>query len=94
MLFLMFSNISENSQEKTCARVSLLTKLQASNFNFIKKESLVQLFSTESREILTKTYFVEKGLGLQLYLKRMPYCEFYKNCREKPINGENWAKTG
>ena len=37
--------ISQNSQESTCARVSLLIKLQASVCNFIKRETLAQVFS-------------------------------------------------
>ena len=38
--------ISRNSQERACARVSLLIKLQTSG-NFIKKEALAQVFSCE-----------------------------------------------
>ena len=34
----MFLEISQNSQENTCARVSFLIKLQAETCNFIKKE--------------------------------------------------------
>ena len=45
----VFLKISQNSQENTCARVSVLIKLQACNF--IKKETLVQLFSCEFCEI-------------------------------------------
>ena len=37
----------QNSQEKTCATVSFLIKLQAEAFNFIKKEALAQVFSCE-----------------------------------------------
>ena len=36
--------ILQNSQENTCARVSFLIKLQASTCNFIKKETLAQVF--------------------------------------------------
>ena len=39
----MFLKISQNSQENTYARVSLLMKLQAEACNFIKKEILVQV---------------------------------------------------
>ena len=38
----VFLEISQNSQENTCARVSVLTKLQAHACNFIKKETLPQ----------------------------------------------------
>ena len=37
--------ISQNSQENTCARVSFLIKVQASACSFIKKETLAQVFS-------------------------------------------------
>ena len=40
----LFLKILKNSQESTCARVSLLIKLQTSG-NFIKKEALAQVFS-------------------------------------------------
>ena len=43
--------ISQNSQENTCARVSFLIKMQASTCNFIKKETLAQVFSCEYSEI-------------------------------------------
>ena len=39
----VFLEISENSQENTCARVSFIIKLQA----FMKKEALAQVFSCE-----------------------------------------------
>ena len=40
-----FLDISQNSREKTCARVSFLIKLQASACIFIKKQTLAQAFS-------------------------------------------------
>ena len=51
----MFLKISQNSQENTCARASSLIKPQACNF--IKKETLAQVFSCEFREIFKNTYF-------------------------------------
>ena len=39
--------IPQNSQENICARVSCLIKLQASACNFIKKETLALVFSSE-----------------------------------------------
>ena len=53
----MFLEILEYSQENTCTRVSVLIKLQASTFNFIKKEALAQMFSCEIREISKDTFF-------------------------------------
>ena len=47
----MFWNISQNSLEKTCARVSFLIKLQAEVCNFIKKGTLAQVYSSEFYEI-------------------------------------------
>ena len=43
----VFLEILQNSQENTSARVSFLIKLQAESCNFIKKETLVQVFSYE-----------------------------------------------
>ena len=46
----MFLEISQNSQENSCAKVS---------FNFIKKETLAQVFSSELCEIFKNTFFTE-----------------------------------
>ena len=51
----MFLEISHNSQENTCPRVSFLIKLQAPP----KKETLAQLFSCEICEITKNTFFTE-----------------------------------
>ena len=53
----MFLIISQNSQEKTCARISFLIKLQALVCTFIKIESLAQVFSYEFRETFKNTVF-------------------------------------
>ena len=50
----VFLEISQNS----CARDSFLIKLQAT-CNFIKKESLAQVFSCESCEVSKNTFFIE-----------------------------------
>ena len=47
----VFLKSSKNSLENTCARVPLLTKLQAEACNFIKKETLAEVFSSEFCEI-------------------------------------------
>ena len=52
----VFLEILENSQEKTCARVPFLIKLQAQACNFIRKETLAQAFSCEFSEISKNTY--------------------------------------
>ena len=51
----VFLEFSQNSQENTCARVSFQIKLQASG-NFIKKETLAQVFSCEFCEISKNTF--------------------------------------
>ena len=56
----MFLEISQNSQENTCAGISLLIKLQAEHCNFIKKEILTQVFSSELWEFFKKTFFTEQ----------------------------------
>ena len=48
--------MSQNSQENICARVSFLIKLQAEPCNFIKKETLAQVFSCEFCDISKNTF--------------------------------------
>ena len=48
--------ILQNSQENTYARVSFLIQLQAKACNFIKKETLTQVFSRESCDIFKNTF--------------------------------------
>ena len=48
----VFLKILQNSQENTCVRVPFLIK-------FIKKETLVQMFSCEFSEIFKNTFFIE-----------------------------------
>ena len=55
----VFSEISKNSHENTCARDSFLITLQAQACNFIKKEFLAQVFSCEFCEISKNTFFKE-----------------------------------
>ena len=52
--------ISQNSQENICARASFLLKFQAYTCNFIKKETLTQVFSYEFCEIFKNTIFIEQ----------------------------------
>ena len=53
----MFLKISQNSPENISARVSFLIKLQASDLQFIKKETLAQVFSCEFCEIFKNNFF-------------------------------------
>ena len=48
----VFLEISQNSQENTCARVSFLMK-------FFKKETLAQVFYSEFSEISKSAFFTE-----------------------------------
>ena len=50
----VFLKILQNSQENTCARASFLIKLQ-----FIKKQTLAQVFSCEFCELFKNTFFIE-----------------------------------
>ena len=50
----VFLEISQNSQENTCYRVSFLIKLYASACNFIKKETLAEVFSCSYMKIWNK----------------------------------------
>ena len=51
-----FLKILQNSQENTCDRVSFLGLA----CNFIKKETLAQVFSCEFCEIVNNTFFIEQ----------------------------------
>ena len=53
----IFLEISQNSQEDICAKVSFLIKLQVQACNLIKKDTLAQAFSCEFCEISKNTYF-------------------------------------
>ena len=53
-----FLKISQNSQENTYARVSLLIKPEAA-CNFVKKEALALVFSCEFCEFLRTSFFIE-----------------------------------
>ena len=55
----VFLEILQNPQENTCARVLFLIKLQAYAYNFIKKETLAQVFFFEFCEISKNTFFTE-----------------------------------
>ena len=57
----MFLEVSQNSQENTCARASFLIKLQAEAeaCNFINNKTLAQVFTCEFCEISINTFFTE-----------------------------------
>ena len=56
----VFLKISRNSQKNNCARVSFLIKftgLRPTTYNFIKKETLAQVFSCEFAKFLRTPFF-------------------------------------
>ena len=55
----VFLENSQNSQESTCARVSILVKLRASGMQLFQKETLAQVFSCDFCEISKNTFFME-----------------------------------
>ena len=55
----VFLEISQNSQENTCARDSFFNKVAGQACNFIKKDSVVQVFSCEFCEISKNAFFIE-----------------------------------
>ena len=55
----VFLEISQNSQENTCARVSLLIKLQAKVSNFIWKETLAQVFPVNFEKFWRTPFYTE-----------------------------------
>ena len=64
----VFLEISQNLQGNSCTKVSFLIKLQAESCSFIKKETLVQVFSCEFCEISENTCFYRTPLVLRLTL--------------------------
>ena len=54
-----FFKIPQNSQENTCVRVSFLISCRPETYNFIKKETLAQVFSCEFCEIFKSIFFTE-----------------------------------
>ena len=68
-----FLEISQNSQENTCARVSLI-KLQAEAFNFIKKETQTQVFSCKFCEISKNIFFTEHVLVTASIIRFLVIC--------------------
>ena len=55
----VFLKISQNSQKNICVRASFLITLQVEAFNFIKKETLEQVFSCEFCKISKNTFLTE-----------------------------------
>ena len=58
----MILEILQNSQGNTCDRISFLNKVAALSCNFIKQETLLQVFSYEFCEISKNTFFYRAPL--------------------------------
>ena len=65
----VFLEISQNSQENTCAKFSFLLKAMACNF--IKKETLPQVFSCEFCEICKNAFLKEHLRWLLLEVRTL-----------------------
>ena len=51
-------DVLKSFAENTCARVSFFIKQEASDYSFIKNETLAQVFSCEFCEICKNTFFL------------------------------------
>ena len=73
----VFLEISQNSQENTCARVffNKVAGLRPYACNFIKNETLAQMFSYEFCEISKTPFFIEHLWWLLLISRVLPYME-------------------
>ena len=75
----VFLEISQNSQENTCARVSFSIKLQVCNF--IEKETLALVFSCKFHEISKNTFLHRTPL-----VAASVWQQFYVQQRENSIS--------
>ena len=64
----VFLEISQNSQENTSARVSILIKLLPETWSFIKMETLAQVLSCEFCKIYKNTFFTKHVWATASYL--------------------------
>ena len=82
----VFLKISQNSQKNACARVCLLISCRPQACNFIRKETLAQVFSCEFCEICKSIFFTEDlrttaSERLWMVPSDLNYCRAYpKNC--------------
>ena len=76
----VFLEISRNSQENTCTRVSFLIKSQAEACNFIKKQTLAQVFSCEFCKISKNTFYYRTPfVAASAFIKHMFNVEYFQN---------------
>ena len=93
----VFLEISQNSEENTCAIASFLIKLQAWACKFIKKETLPQVFSCEFCEISKNTFSTEhlQTTLLDLVEKPQPATLLKKRLWHRcfPVNFTKFLRT-
>ena len=82
--------MSQNSQENTCARVSFLIGVAC---NFIKKETLAQVFSCEFCEIFKNIFLTEHLWTTTSLFSTSPKTSFLqKQVLENTINKNHTSK--
>ena len=72
----VFLEISQNSQENTCARVSILIKLQALPTTFLKKRLWHRCFFCEFCKISKNTFFYRTPLVVASILVNFRHLNF------------------
>ena len=70
--------VSQNPQENTCPRASLLLKFKPQTCNFIEKETLAQVFSYELCEISKNIFFHRTPPVAALPNRGYLYCAILK----------------
>ena len=78
----MFLGISQNSQENTCATVSLLLKLEAKVGNFISKETLAKVFPVNLAKF-GRTPFLTEHLWWLLLVLQNRFCYKFPDIHQK-----------
>ena len=74
----VFLQISQNSQESTCARVSFLIKLQGQNKHFLPPDTHVYMCVSGSRKCDLCTHnFIKKETLAQVF--SYEFCEIFRN---------------
>ena len=90
----LFLEMSQNSLESTCARLSFLTKLQAKACSLIKKETLAQVFSCGFCEISKNAFFTEHVWATASDIRPFFFCFFlFFNIMMNLLNIDNCSRT-
>ena len=93
----MFLEISQNSQENICAWVSFSIKLQAPARNFIKSETLAQVFSCEFCNISKNAFSCRTppvAASVHLHFRTLSFRTLSYTCHcVKWFREMSWPKT-